>query len=295
MLWSLAGTFTPVVPAATSGVIALAVLALLTGSLAARRSLGLGLLGGLILAATELFAAQASAQYADLLLALAFLAALVLLDAAAAEPEGPPLPLLLAAGLAIGFAPWIKNEGIPFTVAALALAAWKLRTRGWLWVVLGSVPGLAATVALKAIAQGRESMFPTTAGDAFAKLADVARWGQSLAGFASAFRDLGPWWAHPVLLIALLVWALRLLPSADCRGRIWLWVPVAVTLAAEYGLFLVTTAGLAWHLGTSVTRLVLQLWPSLIWLVLSMLRTPEECYPLPARTDTRKKRAKAAR
>ena len=87
MLWTLAGDFTAAAPAVTSGVIAFAVMALLTGSLAARRSLGLGLLGGLLLLATELFASQSAAQYADLLLALAFLAATVLLDAAAAESE----------------------------------------------------------------------------------------------------------------------------------------------------------------------------------------------------------------
>ncbi len=278
MLWRLAGNFTTTAPAATSGVIAFAVMALLTGSLAARRSLGLGLLGGLLLLATELFASQSAAQYADLLLALAFLAATVLLDAAA-EPESAPARLLIAAGLAIGFAPWIKNEGIPFAVAALAVAAWRFRMRGWLWILLGSAPGLVATAALKVMAQGRESMFPSSAGEAFAKLADPARWWQSLAGFGQAFLQLGPWWAHPVLLIVLLTWAFGPLPPADRRSRRWLWVPIAVTLASEYGLFLVTAADLGWHLGTSVTRLVLQVWPCLIWLVLSMLRTPEEYFP----------------
>lgn len=297
MLWSLAGDCTTTAPAAISGVIAFAVMALLTGSLAARRSLGLGLLGGMLLLATELFASQSAAQYADLLLALAFLAATVLLDAAAAEPESAPGRLLIAAGLAIGFAPWIKNEGIPFAAAALALAAWRFRMRGCLWILLGSAPGLVATATLKVMAQGRESMFPSTAGEAFTKLADPARWWQSLAGFGNAFLQLGPWWAHPVLLIFLLTWAFGPLPPADRRSRRWLLVPIAVTLASEYGLFLITAADLTWHLGTSVTRLVLQVWPCLIWLVLSMLRTPEEYFPALADaakvTNSRKKRVKA--
>ena len=296
MLWTLAGGFTTTAPAATSGVIAFAVMALLIGSLAARRSLGLGLLGGLLLVATELFASQSAAQYADLLLALAFLAAMVLLDAAA-EPDSAPGRLLIAAGLAIGFAPWIKNEGIPFAVAALALAAWRFRMRGWHWILLGSAPGLVATAALKFMAQGRESMFPGSAGEAFTKLADPGRWWQSLLGFGNAFLQLGPWWAHPVLLIVLLTWAFGPLPPADRRSRLWLWIPLAVTLASEYGLFVVTASDLSWHLGTSITRLVLQVWPCLIWLVLSMLRTPEEYFPTLAETakvtNSRKKRVKA--
>ena len=35
-------------------------------------------------------------------------------------------------------------------------------------------------------------------------------------------------------------------------------------------------ANLDWHISTSVSRLVAQLWPSLIWLFFLLLRTPEE-------------------
>jgi hypothetical protein len=292
MLWALPGGFTTAAPTATSGAIAFAVMALLIGILAARRSLGLGLLAGLLLLSTELFALQSAAQYADLLLALAFLAALVLLDAAAAKPEAAPRRLLIAAGLAIGFAPWIKNEGIPFTVAALVLAAWRFRAYRWFWILLGSAPGLLATVALKAMAQGREGMFPSTVGEAFTKLADPARWLQVFAGFGNAFLQLGPWWAHPVLLVILLTWALRFLPPAERGGRLWLWIPIAVTLASEFGTYLMTTADLTWHLGTSANRLVLQVWPTLIWLVLSTLRTPEEYFPALAVPNSKTKKSR---
>lgn len=298
MLWTLAGAFTTAVPVANSGAVACAVLALLTASLAARRSLGLGMLGGSVLLATELFASQSAVQYADLLLALAVLAALVLLDAAAGETQPAPNRLLVAAGLAIGFAPWIKNEGVPFAVAALAVAMWRFGLRGWLWVLLGSAPGLMATAALTTMAQGRESMFPNTAAEAFARLGDPSRWWQSLAGFGNALLQLGPWWAHPVLLMLFLAWALRPLPAAERRSRLWLWIPVAVVLAAEYGLFLVTNSDLSWQIGTAASRLVLQVWPGLIWLALTQLRTPEEYFPVAAPvvaaapSSPRKKRAK---
>ena len=296
MLWTVAGAFPTAAPMATSGVIACAVLALLTASRAARRSLGLGLLGGLLLLGTELFASQSSAQYSDLLLALALLASLILLDAAAIGTSPAPRRLLMAAGLAIGFAPWIKNEGVPFAVAALAVAAWRFGLRGWVWILLGSAPGLLATAALKVMAQGRESMFPNTAGEAFAKLADPSRWWQSAAGFGNAVMQFGPWWAHPVLLLILLTWALRLVPSEERRSRLWLWIPLATVLASEYVLFLVTNSDLAWQVGTAAGRLVLQVWPGLIWLVLSLLRTPEEYFPVvavtTAATAPRKKRSR---
>jgi hypothetical protein len=55
-----------------------------------------------------------------------------------------------------------------------------------------------------------------------------------------------------------------------------LWIPIGVTAAAEYGLYLITTSNLDWHISTTVNRLVAQLWPSLIWLFFLLLRAPED-------------------
>jgi hypothetical protein len=64
------------------------------------------------------------------------------------------------------------------------------------------------------------------------------------------------------------------------RGRMWLLIPIGATAAAEYGTYLLTTADLDWHISTSVSRLVAQLWPSLIWLFFLTLRAPEATLPL---------------
>jgi hypothetical protein len=276
--WTASRNFSTAVPVAFSLLISLALLALLVASLASRRSLPLGILAGLLLLGTELFASQASSQYSDLLEGLAFLASLVLLDGALLDAGADAPKSLIAAGLAIGFAPWIKNEGQPFAIAALALAAWRFRTKGLVWTAIGAAPGLLATAALKLLSQGRESMFPSTAGEALAKLADVSRWWQAFLGFGKAALDAGPLWAHPILLAAALAAVLRFLPSGERRQRLWWAVPIAGVLAAEYGLYLITTADLTWHINTSVERLLAQLWPSLLWLLFSMLCAPEQYY-----------------
>jgi hypothetical protein len=124
-------------------------------------------------------------------------------------------------------------------------------------------------------------MFPATLGEALVKLGDLSRWKQSLAGFGKGVLDAGPLWAHPVLLAAALAIALQFVPAAERRARLWLSIPIAATLAAEFGLFLITTADLAWHLSTSVVRLLAQVWPALLWLLFSMLRAPEEYFATP--------------
>jgi len=293
MQWTIGG-FDITGPIVTGALISAAVLALLVAGLAARRSTTLGLLAGLLLLGTELFASQASSQYSDLLEGLAFLAALMLLDLAQEGSAAGSRRLLIAAGLAIGLAPWIKNEGQPFAVAALAVSFWRFRGEAF-WTLLGAVPGIAATAALKLMSEGRETMFPSTLGGMAAKLADFSRWWQAFLGFGKAVVDAGPVWAHPVLLVVALAVVLRMIPPQERRTRLWLAVPIAVTLAAEYGLYLITTADLDWHISTSVSSLLAQVWPSLLWLLLSVLRTPEEYFEAPEPVAVPQGRGKRAR
>ena len=290
MQWMVSGNFDTAAPTANSLLFSMAVLILLGASLASNTSVALGLLAWLVLLASDVFTSQISAQYADLLLGLAFLASLVLLDRA--DRSGLSPRLLFAAGLAVGFAPWIKNEGWPFAIAAIAIAAWRFRGRAIIWIVLGAMPGLLATTVLKIVAEGREATIPGTMGEALAKISDARRWWEAFVGFATAVSGAGPLWAHPLLLVAALAIALRFVPAAELRARVWLWIPIVATLAAEYGLFLVTTADLNWHISTSVNRLVAQVWPSLLWLVFLTLRPPEDYFgvPEPAVKSSIKKR-----
>ena len=146
------------------------------------------------------------------------------------------------------------------------------------------------------VAHGSEAVFPHSMGEAVDKIASAGRWWQAALGFGKAVFDAGSWWTHPVLLAVLMAFALRFVPMAEMRERAWLLIPVAVTAAAEYGLYLVTTADLDWHISTSVSRLVAQLWPSLIWLFFLTLRAPEAYAALPdklaavAETSGRRKR-----
>lgn len=279
--WSASGGFNDAVPIATSFLFAAAALVLLGASLASRRSVALGLLASLILLASEVFASQTAAQYSDLLQGLAFLSALVLLEAVpeAARQSGEAR-VLAAAGLAIGLSSWIKNEGLPFALAALCVAAWRFWPRAG-WLAIGALPGFLATAVLKLfLVQGSDATFPKTMGEALDKIAGVGRWWQAALGFGKAVYDAGNWWTHPVLLAALLAVALGLVPAAERRARMWLLIPLGATAAAEYGIYLVTTADLNWHISTSVSRLVAQLWPSLIWLFFLVLQTPEGAFPL---------------
>jgi hypothetical protein len=138
-------------------------------------------------------------------------------------------------------------------------------------------------------------MFPSTAAEAMQKLAGAGRWWQAALGFGKVIFDSGSPWTHPVLLAVILAAALRFVPAAERRARLWLWIPVGATAAAEYGLYLITTSNLDWHISTTVNRLVAQLWPSLIWLFFLLLRAPEDAFAVAQTGPVRSSPKNAAR
>ncbi len=282
--WTAGGIFDDTVPILAGVLLSAAVFLLLGSSIAVRKSAALGLLAWLVLLASEVFASQVAVQYSDILQALGFLAVLVLLDAAA---ETASVRLWIAAGLAAGLCCWIKNEGVPFVIGALGIALWRFRARGISWLALGAAPGLLATLILKLfVAQGREPNLPATVHSAITNLLAPGRWWQAGAGFAKAIFEAGAPWSHPVLLGAVLALALRFVPAQERRARLWLWVPIMAVVAAEYLQYLVTDVDLNWQIEGSANRLIAQLWPSLIWLFLLMLRAPEDLVDLPVKAPS---------
>jgi len=284
--FSAGGVFDETISIAASLLFAMGVLILLGASIASRRTVALALLAWLVLFASEVFTSQSRMQYSDLLQALAFLAALVLLDAAARSTTASPR-LLFAAGLAIGLSCWIKNEGLPFAIAALAAGLWKFRSRGvasLAALALGALPGFAALAILKfAFVQGSEELLPQTISGVIGNLTQVGRWWQSARGIGNAIFLAGNLWTHPLLLMAVLAFVLRFVAPEERRKASWLLVPVAVAALAEYALYLVTTVSLDVLIPTSAYRLIAQLWPSLLWLFFMALRAPEEAYALNAK------------
>ena len=276
-VWTLTGETSDAAPAAISLLFTLAACGLLAGAMAAATNEMFAWLALLVLIATDAFATQAAFQYADVPLAFFILATIAI--AAAAERAGWPPGLLALTGLAAGFAAFTKNEGLPFGLLIAIVALWRVRG-AFVWLAAGAIPGIAATLAVKLMAQGTEAILPKTAGEVLHKIAELSRWVQILGSFARSFGELGVWWAHPLLLIVILAVVFGLVAREDARSRAWLALPIIGLLAADFALYLVTTAELSWHLNTSNSRVILQVWPAMIFVAFLMLRPPAEPMPV---------------
>src|SRR5215468_4960994 len=112
-------------------------------------------------------------------------------------------------------------------------------------------------------------------------LVDLSRWPEILASFGRTFWELGPPWAHPFLLLAVIAWAFGFAKTS--RSPLWLLALPAAMLAADCAVYLVTVSGLTWHLTTSNNRVIAQVWPALLLGFFLLLKPLEAPKPTPSK------------
>jgi hypothetical protein len=197
----------------------------------------------LVALANTSYLLQPATQYADVPLSFYYLAALILVFLARAA--GRPT-LLVAAGLFVSCAACAKNEGLAFLACVLVcypLANWRSRglrptLAAWLYLLLGALFKLVLDPA-------PDPLFAQKISQALPKFADPSRYGQIAKALSTEVLNLGIPEAHPLLLLAILAFALRfrILPSERPEllfaGLALLFVGGAYTaayLAAQYVL-----------------------------------------------------------
>jgi hypothetical protein len=283
--WRLTGSTGDVLaPVLTAALYWSATVGLVVSALRILRGWSAAMLGGLIVLGTIRFLQEGPSQYADVPLAFYFVAAFALILLLDAEPQrGGGVAAL--AGLALGFAAWTKNEGLLFAIfAGAGIIVWVLLTkrpapaRTLLLVTSGAALPLAIALYFKfflAPATGTFANQSFTA--AVGKLAQLSRYGQIIQSFWQDGLGLGRGLAHPVISLGVLAGFLGVHPERRRKPAMIVLAVTFLAVSAAYFLaYLVTPMDLAWHLSNSVGRLYVQLWPSLVFLSLVILRSVEE-------------------
>ena len=266
-VWSLSGSEGAAAPWLVALVATVSLPLLVYGTLRALRGPALAAIGALALAAATPVVVAGAGQYADVPLAGCYLATCGLL-ALSSSRDDRTRGLLAAAGAAASLAAWTKNEGIPFALAAVAVAfltGWprdarsRLRRAGA--VLSGAAPGLVALALFKVLLAPEGTTAPGFLDGLAAKWLDP---GRHLAIASAAGRELLGGNLPALLPAAAAV--LLLGPAArPARGAaVRVLALVALQATAYHAAYVVTTADLAWHLGHSADRLVVHLVPSLL-------------------------------
>jgi hypothetical protein len=283
--WLYAGADTLRGPALVAATFTFGTVALLVTALAALRRPSQGLLAGLILLGTPFLIVHGTSLYADVPLGFFFLATFVCL-ALDGRHGTESSRFATLAGVAAGLSMWTKNEGLPFTLAVVA---------GLL--VAGSREGRAASLRrLRAFAAG---LLPLVLLVVSFKLAYAPP--NDLLSTLGVDRTIGRLTALDRYAITLQQYQRRILsfgdngvlsavwPVAGCllllginrleAGRVWARaavMAVVLLLAIHFMVFVSMADELVRLLTSSLERLLLQLWPSVVFLCFMMARTIEE-------------------
>ncbi len=281
--WTYLGDDPTLVPALVAWLFTFATIGLAASSLSLLRSKGQGLLAGVVLLGTPFLIKHGASQYGDVPLGFFFLATLVafsLHEKAGGHRDG----LLALAGMTAGFAAWTKNEGLLF-VLVVVVARLLVVVPGSRWRSYGSemkafakglLPIMLIVLLFKAnIAPGMSPIFAQQeSATLFERLTDSVRYLE----IGQAFLKKAARFGHPgfIVLLGYLLLMGRRTREAGPSGIRTAAATWGLMLAGYFMIFIVTPHGLRYQIETSLDRLWIQLWPSVVFTFFLFVKTPEE-------------------
>lgn len=290
-LWTYLGATPTAVPVAVALLFAAATAVMLYGALRDLSGRSPAILSALALLGTPLFLEHATWQYADIPLGFFFLATLALLAEADRWPERGWLAFL--AGVTAGLAAWTKNEGLLFAAlvvavrGASALVGSAAERAAFRRLALGMCPAAVVILLFESFIAPGGDRFNEPWTEVWARLSDPARYGQVAAALATEAARLARW-----VGAALVVYLVLVGPAApeSRRPSYFTAAVVLLTLAGYVLIYVVTADALAWQLRSSGPRLLLQLWPSVLFAIFVAAASPHERSMPPAAIGERARR-----
>jgi hypothetical protein len=272
--WKLLGRETSAVPIGVACFFTFGCAALMATSVAILRDVRQGLLAGLAIAATPFIYVQGAMQCADVPVAFFRLASLA---AFAMADRFEHCGFAVLAGVAAALGGWTKNEGLLWLGALVAARAIFKRGVLFLAFLAGAAPVTAVVIVFKARVATSSDIFGA-AGRAgmLTRVVDPARYLLIVKEALRHIWDFGPLLisAFGLLAVYFIVAGLARDPrdTAALRSGV---LAILFTAAGYFMIYVLRPLDLAWLLDTSADRLLLQLWPAIVFEVFLAARAPQ--------------------
>ena len=298
MCWTLAKTESTNAPIAVAFLFTFATAGLLISSLGILRGKAQAFIGGILLLGTASFIENGANQYADIPLSFYILASLALLCLQDREPDS--LRFSLLAGVMAGLAAWTKNEGLMFLLVFLvarAIAMFRYGNRAALLPQLlrlaaGIAPPLAVVAFFKLRFAPPNDFISKPSREIIAHVSDMGRWITTIQGFVKAPFVVGGFLLPIVLLMALYWYLVRFkVEECDRLSLATLLIALVLMTAGDFAVYLLFPGDVMWQMNTSMERICLQLWPSVLLAFFLVAKVPQ-LVPVPAEKSKPSKRPK---
>jgi hypothetical protein len=282
--WMYTGGETTVAPRLIGGLFTAATVGLVPTVVALLRGRSQACIAGIVLLGNVFLIGHASSQYADLpemFFCTAAVTLLVLQGELRSDESGGRLAL---AGLAAGLAAWSKNEGLMFlAVMLVAHFAVVFRSSGWReysrelrLLACGFLPAMLLVAYFKLVLAPPGDLASLASKQPLVpKLLDPERYLLIAREIAKLIvpHDL----YGSGLAFALVLWACCAgLGAVRSKGVAFGASTLFLLFMGYIAVYVVTPYSLAWHLSTSIDRVLLQLWPMFVLVLFLIVATPDE-------------------
>jgi len=226
-----------------------------------------------VLIGSPAYILHAASGYADIPLSAYIVSTIALICLYESDESRPPGVIALA-GFMAGCAAWTKNEGVPFalaTAAILFLPVFRMRTETY-----RRLAGFAAGIALPlaAIAYFKLKVAPPNdlfdnrnSADLLAKISDSSRYLVILKSYFQTGWTFGGWVFNPFLPILALIGLSGVdrfvLRSFGWRAGVAI---ITILMGVYFAIYVITPLELNDHLASSLSRLMMHVWPSCLLL-----------------------------
>jgi 4-amino-4-deoxy-L-arabinose transferase-like glycosyltransferase len=275
-VWTFLGRESPAVPPVLAAIFALSTVIGAAGSVARVRSATRGGLTAVAILACPSFVTYSSSQCADTPLAFFILATFMWMFRAVESPSDRSAWLL--AGVSAGLAAWTKNEGALFLVICVTVVA--IRSAATLGragpkcagtLLAGALPMILALVTLKGLARENDLLQAQSAHSLLTAFGSVDRLTTILAGLGQALWLGGASGVGVLPIVAAFVFAVGLERTANPVPYLGL-VTLVLLIAGYACVFAITPHDLAWQMKTSLDRVMLHAFPTLVWCGMMLAR-----------------------
>lgn len=272
--WAYMGRGSAVVQVLVAAFFTFATVGVTVGALSILRNRAQGFLAGLVLLGTPFLVTLGASQYADVPLAFFFVSTLALL--AIYRQEEKNRGILVLAGLTAALSAWTKNEGLLFVVVLVFLETsfglWRRDTaklkKDMAAIAVGLAPVLLAVVFFKLRYAPPNDLVSGQGLQTVGRLMAAHRYKEIASSMVKEFSvyGFGEWSVNVVPILPFYLLLVHRNSETGNRTGIQMGVLSLLGMLAGYCVvYLTTPNNLAWQLRTSLDRLLLQLWPSAVF------------------------------
>jgi hypothetical protein len=268
---SYSGKESIVAPIAIAFLFTASTVALLYSSVSVLRNKVQGLLASCILVGIPFYSYHGASQYADVPLSFYFLLTILLLTFH--DFYSGSWKLLVLAGMTASFSAWTKNEGILFVVAVLIARlivligqiSIKAAIKETVPYLVGSMPILAFIWQFKrSIAPPNDLVNSAGLKMTLTQLSEPARYVEVLKAIG---LHMDVKWVVVAFLLVIYLAVVKTRFREQEKRLINSTALILLLMGMGYfGVYIITPHNIDWHVTTSLNRLILQLWPSVVFL-----------------------------